>query len=174
MAQLNALRLIMALATNKDGPTVLQDRFGSTAAAQLACWHLMHCQLDNENTVDVYQTAVLACQMRPRVFTSPTHLKFLYEAALLEAKVRCSSPGREVGKRQNNPVQTGSNQIHRSANIDEVVTEKSGLLTDDMSSTRQESAAQSLETESSVTDDVIPTSDEVIAVPDEVFETNPM
>ncbi|CAK8697352.1 unnamed protein product [Clavelina lepadiformis] len=87
-AQLDAVRAVVEFTSGKDGSTVIQDRCGSTAAIQFACWHLMQSQLDNENRVDVYQTAMVACQMRPRVFTAPLHLKFLYEAVLLEAKVR--------------------------------------------------------------------------------------
>ncbi|XP_078495891.1 receptor-type tyrosine-protein phosphatase gamma-like [Ciona intestinalis] len=173
ITQLNALRHIIKLTSSKDGSTVLQDRFGSTAAAQLACWYLIHCQLDNENTVDIYQTAVLACQMRPRVFTSPAHLKFLYEASLLEAKVRCNSSSHEA-KRAVSPAQTFSNQMNRNVNNDEIVTEKTELLIEDRSSSRQESAAQSVETKSSDADDVMQIGDDVIAMNDEVFVTNPV
>nr|CAB3265299.1 receptor-type tyrosine-protein phosphatase gamma-like [Phallusia mammillata] len=101
-SQLHALKLIHSHTTIKEGTTVIQDRCGSTSAIQLACWHLIHSQLNDESMVDIYQTAMLACQMRPRVFTSPSHLKFLYEAVLLEARVR-SDPAIDLEEPRKNP-----------------------------------------------------------------------
>lgn len=69
---------------NKDSSVIIQDRYGSTAAAQLACAHHLHQQLANENAVDVFQTVRVAHQMRPGIFRTHKDLHFLYKAMLLE------------------------------------------------------------------------------------------
>lgn len=68
----------------RDGSVVIQDRFGSTAAAQLSCALNLHQQLANENVVDVFQTVRVTYQMRPGIFESSEDLHFLYKAMLLE------------------------------------------------------------------------------------------
>lgn len=80
------LNFVVGTTENKDGSIIVHDRFGATAAGQLACAHNLHQQLANENAVDVFQTVRVAYQMRPGIFKSHKDLHFLYKAMLLQTQ----------------------------------------------------------------------------------------
>ena len=68
----------------KEGTTIVMCRNGGTPSGQFCCWSSVQQRLDAENRADVYQCAVLACQMRPGVFSGVEDLWYLYEAAVVE------------------------------------------------------------------------------------------
>jgi len=89
----------------KEGSTIVMCRNGGTPSGQFCCWSSIQQRLDAENRADVYQCAVLACQMRPGVFSGMEDLWYLYEAAVIEAKSNMSSLGGHtstVAKQQSN------------------------------------------------------------------------
>jgi len=89
----------------KEGSTIVMCRNGGTPSGQFCCWSSIQQRLDAENRADVYQCAVMACQMRPGVFSGIEDLWYLYEAAVVEAKSKMSSTGGHasaVAKQQSN------------------------------------------------------------------------
>merc|ERR1739838_186353 len=108
--QSDIIKMLSSYAATKEGSTIIQDRYGGTPAGEFACWLSIHERINHHygggghgdssefddindvddhhqyhhHLVDIYEIFVLACQMRPQIFNSANHLKYLYELTTLE------------------------------------------------------------------------------------------